>query len=150
MYRWWFPVNPPPCFRLCFILPLLHEPTLLFTYLEILLLMLVAQIPIHSCPRFAVNCSPLAASPTPRHPMNKVTYLHRWHQQHQLSCLTQLFCLHVGLFCWTENVPFENRSLKQRVDHLERTIPVKIYIYQSTVCRGQNTLHWKLAIVKTY
>jgi hypothetical protein len=30
--------------------------------------MLVVRIPIHSCPRFAINCSPLATSPTPTHP----------------------------------------------------------------------------------
>ncbi len=78
----------PLASRSCFILPLSYDSTLLFTYLEILLLLLVVQIPIHSCPWFAINCSPLAASPTPRYPVDQVTYLHRWHQQHQPSCLT--------------------------------------------------------------
>ncbi len=57
--------------------PLSNDPTLLFTYLEILLLLLAARTPIHSCPWFAINCSLLAASPTPRHPTDQVTYLHR-------------------------------------------------------------------------
>jgi hypothetical protein len=47
------------------------------------------QIPIHSCPTLAINCSPLAASPTPRHPTDQVTYLHRRHQLCQPSRLTQ-------------------------------------------------------------
>jgi hypothetical protein len=47
------------------------------------------RIPIHSCLWFAINCSPLAASPTPRHPIDQVTYLHRWHQQRQPFHLTQ-------------------------------------------------------------
>jgi hypothetical protein len=70
----WFLVNPSLASRPCFILPLSHDPTLLFTYLEILLLLLVVQIPIHSCPWFVINCSPLAASPTPWHPIDQVTY----------------------------------------------------------------------------
>ncbi len=70
--------------------PLFRDPTLLFTYLEILLLLLVVRIPIHSCPWFAINCSPLAALPTPRHPIDQVTYLQRQHQQHQPSHLTQV------------------------------------------------------------
>jgi hypothetical protein len=51
--------------------------------------LLVVRIPIHSCPWFAINCSSLAASPTPRHPTDQVTYIHRRHQQHQVSCLIQ-------------------------------------------------------------
>ncbi len=43
-------------------------------------------------PWFAINCSLLAASPIPRHPTDQVTYLHRRHQQHQLSHLIQYFC----------------------------------------------------------
>jgi hypothetical protein len=70
--------------------PLLFDLTPLFTYLENQLLLLVVQIPIHSCPWFAINCSPLAASPTPRHPTDQVTYLHRRHQQHRLSHPTQV------------------------------------------------------------
>ncbi len=70
--------------------PFLYTPTPLFTYLEILLLLLMVQIPIHSCPWFAINCSPLAVSSTPRHPTDQVTYLHRRHQQHQPSCLIQV------------------------------------------------------------
>jgi hypothetical protein len=53
---------------------------------------LVVRIPIHSCPWFANNCSPLAASPAPRHPTDQVTYLHRQHQQHQPSRLIN-FCV---------------------------------------------------------
>ncbi len=51
--------------------------------------LLVMRIPIHSCPWLAINRSPLAASPTPRHPTDQVTYLHRRHQQRQPYCLTQ-------------------------------------------------------------
>jgi hypothetical protein len=50
----------------------------------------VVQIPIHSCPWLAINCSPLAALLTPRHPTDQETYLHRRHQQHQLSRLKHL------------------------------------------------------------
>ncbi len=57
-----------------------------FTYLENQLLLLIVRIPIHSCPWFAINSSPLAASPTPRHPTDQVTSLHRRHQ-HQPSRL---------------------------------------------------------------
>jgi hypothetical protein len=42
---------------------LLYLPIPLFTYLENQLLLLVVRIPIHSCPWFVINCSPLAASP---------------------------------------------------------------------------------------
>ncbi len=49
----------------------------------------MVRIPIHSCPWFAVNCSPLAASPTPRHPTDHVRYLYRRHQQHHPSSLIQ-------------------------------------------------------------
>ncbi len=58
-------------------------------------LLLVMRIPIHSCPwfaiKFAINCSPLATSPTPRHPTDQVTHLHRRHQQRQAFRLTQEF-----------------------------------------------------------
>ncbi len=54
-------------------------------------LLLVMRIPIHSCPWFAINCSPLATSPTPRHPTDQVTHLHRRHQQRQPFRLTQEF-----------------------------------------------------------
>jgi hypothetical protein len=72
------------------ICPFLRNTTPLFTYLEILLLLFMVRIPIHSCPWFAINCSPRAASPTPRYPTDQVTYLHRRHQQHQPSHLTQV------------------------------------------------------------
>jgi hypothetical protein len=52
------------------------------------------RIYIHSCPWFAINCSPLVASHTPRHPTDQVTYLHRRHQQHQLSRLIHV-TLHI-------------------------------------------------------
>ncbi len=68
--------------------PCMNQP-LPFTYLEILLLLLVVRIPIYSFPCLAINCSPLAVSPIPRHPTDQVMCLHRWHQQHQLSCLIQ-------------------------------------------------------------
>ncbi len=42
--------------------PFLYDLTPLFTYLENQLLLLVVQIPIHSSPWFAINCSPLAAN----------------------------------------------------------------------------------------
>jgi hypothetical protein len=57
------------------VFPFLAVQPLFFTYLEILLLLLVVRIHIHSCPWSAINCSPLAASPTPRHPTDQVTYL---------------------------------------------------------------------------
>jgi hypothetical protein len=69
--------------------PLLCDWTPLFTYLENQLLFFMVRIPIHSCPWFAINCSPLAASPTPRHPIDQVTYLHRQHQQHRPPHPTQ-------------------------------------------------------------
>jgi hypothetical protein len=40
--------------------------------LEILLLLLVVRIPIHSCPWLAINCSPLATSPTQDTPQIKL------------------------------------------------------------------------------
>jgi hypothetical protein len=36
-------------------------------------ILLLARIPIHSCPWLAINCSPLATSPTLTHPMDQVT-----------------------------------------------------------------------------
>ncbi len=68
--------------------PFQYSLTPIFTYLEILLLLLVVRIPIHSSPWIAINCSPLAVSPIPRHPTYQVTYLHRRHQQYQPSRLT--------------------------------------------------------------
>jgi hypothetical protein len=67
-------VNPAPCSLLpalftchpLFMLPtfyLLGEPAIL----------LVVRIPIHSCPWFAMNCSPFATSPTLTHPIDQVT-----------------------------------------------------------------------------
>jgi hypothetical protein len=92
----------------------LHEPTLLFTYLEILLLLLLVQIPIHSCPWLAINFSPLAASPTPRHPIDQDTYLHRRHQQHQPSRLTQARAhnriIYAHTKCTTEFCTLNKRS----------------------------------------
>ncbi len=63
---WWpLPLLPAVPFPL-------HLLTPLFTYLENQLLLLMVRIPIHSCPWFAINCSPLPASPTPRHPTIKL------------------------------------------------------------------------------
>jgi hypothetical protein len=60
-------VNPSLCSPLyCICQPLF------FTYLENQLLLLVVQIPIHSCPWFAIKSSHLAASPTPRHQLIKL------------------------------------------------------------------------------
>ncbi len=81
------PINLLPILALT--CPFLYDLTSLFTYLENQLLLLVVRIPIHSCPWFALNCSPLAISPTPRHPADQVTYLHRWHQQRRSSRPTQ-------------------------------------------------------------
>ncbi len=36
-------------------------------------ILLVARIPIYSCPWFAINCSPLATSPALTHPIDQVT-----------------------------------------------------------------------------
>ncbi len=68
-------VNPTPCFPLSRSPLYLSTPLTvpLFTYLENQLFLLVVRIPIHSCPWFAINCSPLAASPTPRPPTDQVT-----------------------------------------------------------------------------
>jgi hypothetical protein len=62
----------PLASRPCFILPLLHDPNLLFTYLEILLLLLVVRITVHSCPWFAINCPPLLLHPPQGTPQNKL------------------------------------------------------------------------------
>jgi hypothetical protein len=78
-----FPLLPVPHSLLYLLTPIF------FTYLKDQPFLLVARIPIHSCPWFAINCSPLAASPTSRHPTDHVTYLHRQHQ-HQLSRLIHL------------------------------------------------------------
>jgi hypothetical protein len=82
-------IDPPLASIFASLCPSLHDPPFCLTYLEISLLLLVVRIPIHSCPWLAINCSSLATSPTPRHPTDQVTYLHRRHQQHQLSCLIQ-------------------------------------------------------------
>jgi hypothetical protein len=84
---------------LALICTLLYDLTPLFTYLENQLLLHVMRIPIQSCPWFAINCSPLAASPTPRHPTDQVTYLHRRNQQRQPFCLTQFQLTRRGQ-CW--------------------------------------------------
>jgi hypothetical protein len=80
----------PLLLNLCSNSPLLRDSTPLFTYLENQVLLFMVRIPILSCPWFAINCSPLAASPTPRHLTYQITYLHRRHQQRQPSCLTQV------------------------------------------------------------
>ncbi len=86
-----FSLSTSPCLHLCFILlPLVWPNPSFFINLEILLLLLVVRMPIHSCPWLAINCSPLATSPTQRHPTDQVTYLHRRHQQHQPTRLIQV------------------------------------------------------------
>jgi hypothetical protein len=83
-----FPVNPPLAFLFALSCPsCMNQPFFLLTWRSALLLMV--RIPIHSCPWLAINCFPLAASPTPRHPTDQVTYLYRRHQQHQPSHLIQ-------------------------------------------------------------
>ncbi len=82
----------------------LYNSIPLFTYLENQLLLLVVWIPIFSCPWLAINYSPLAASPTPRHPIDQFTYLHR-HQQHQPSRLIQ---------CWYSKFKFKFRQCPYR------------------------------------
>ncbi len=91
--------------------PLLHLSTPLFTYLENQLFLLAVRIPIHSCPWFAINCSPLAAWPTPRHPTDQVTYLHRRHQQHQPSRLIHFWQCIVYL---ERVISLESTSVKPR------------------------------------
>jgi hypothetical protein len=54
-------VDPPLLPFLIFSIPLLHESTTPFTYLEIPFLVIVFRISIYSRPRLVVNCSPLAA-----------------------------------------------------------------------------------------
>ncbi len=90
----WFFSQPTPLLPvLALICPFLYDLTPLFTHLENQLILLMMRIPIHSCPWFAINCSPLSASTTPRHPTDQVTYLHRQHQQRQTFGLTQLATL---------------------------------------------------------
>jgi hypothetical protein len=80
--------KPTPCFRLCFIFPLcMNQPFYLLGDPASFVRGANAH-PLLS-PWLAINCSPLAASPTPRHPIDQVTYLHRQHQQHQPSHLIQ-------------------------------------------------------------
>ncbi len=43
-------------------------------YLEIPFLVIVVRISIHSRPWLVVNCSPLAAQPTPKTPMDQVMF----------------------------------------------------------------------------
>jgi hypothetical protein len=67
-------INPTPCSSL---------PALLFATPHSLLpalyllgepaFLLVVRIPIRSCPWFAINCPPFAASPTLTHPTDQVT-----------------------------------------------------------------------------
>ncbi len=129
------PCQPTPLLPvLAFILPLSCDSTLLFTYLDILLLLLVVHIPIHSCPWFAINYSPLAASPTPRHPIDQVTYLHRRHQQHQPSCPTQVCACHLSSCICTydslfrsylcSNVQPESQSQAPKLGQPSQTAPV--------------------------
>jgi hypothetical protein len=59
----WLHINPAPCSSLP--PPLYLTP--LFTHLENQFFLLVVRIPIHSCPWFAINCSPFAVSPTLTH-----------------------------------------------------------------------------------
>jgi hypothetical protein len=123
IYKMKLYINPAPCFPLS--PPVLHLSTPLtlplFTYLENQLFLLVVQIPIHSCPWFAINCSPLAASPTPRHPTDQVTYLHRWHQQHQLSRLIQ--------FVNQQHGAGEQVKVKSQGQHVDLLLcPISIYL----------------------
>jgi hypothetical protein len=83
--------NPPLTSRSCVNLPLFIWPNPSFYLLGEPASLLVMRIPIHSYPWFAINCSPLAASPTPRHPTDQFTYLHRRFQHtHQLFRLKQV------------------------------------------------------------
>ncbi len=68
-------VNPAPCFPLSHFLPICQSPLScpLFYLLGEPAFLIVARIPIHSCPWFAINCSPFATSPTPTHPTEQVT-----------------------------------------------------------------------------
>ncbi len=54
-------VNPPLLPPLIYSIPLLHESTTPFTYLEIPFLVIMVRISIHSRPWLVINCSPLAA-----------------------------------------------------------------------------------------
>jgi hypothetical protein len=85
-----------------------HPPSTLPTFylLGESAILLVARIPIHSCPWFAINCSPFAASPTPTHPKIKFQYLHRQHQQHLPSRLIQDQFSHIH---WSRNMETDNQ-----------------------------------------
>ncbi len=84
-------INPAPCFPFSHFLPVCQSPLCcpLFYLLGEPAFLIVARIPIHSCLWFAIDCSPFTASPNPTHPTDQVQYLHRRHQQHQLSRLIQ-------------------------------------------------------------
>jgi hypothetical protein len=81
--------NPPPCFQL-----FLHFAPFYMTW-PLFLLTWRTSFFCSWCENpstlslLAINCSPLAASSTPRHPADQVTYLHRRLQQSQLFRLTQ-------------------------------------------------------------
>jgi hypothetical protein len=88
------PRQPTPLLSvLALSLRLLYDSTLLFTYLEILLLLFVMRKnPSTLVPGLLSTVLPLLLHP-PRHPTDQVTYLHRRHQQHQSSRLTHLLCI---------------------------------------------------------
>jgi hypothetical protein len=54
-------INPPLLPSLIYSIPILHESTAAFTYLEIPFLVIVVRMSVHSRPWLIVNCSPLAA-----------------------------------------------------------------------------------------
>ncbi len=124
-----FMLTPP--FTSCYPIPLYTCQPFFFTYLENQLLLHVVRIPIHSCTWFAINCSPLAASPTQRHPTDQVTYLHRRHQQHQPSRLIQL-----GL-----NDRNRNRGLSSSAMRKRKFINVIKVITDCTVRKINETLY---------
>jgi hypothetical protein len=71
-------VNPAPCSSLpaLFLLATPHLCYPLFYLLGEPAILLVARIPISSCPWFAINCSPFDTSPTLTHPIDQVNNIY--------------------------------------------------------------------------
>ncbi len=87
-------VNPPLVPSLFHSISLI-QPVPLFTYLEILFFCSWCEYPSTLVPGWLSTVLPLLLNPPLRLPTDQVTYLHRWHQQHQPSRLIQsLWSLH--------------------------------------------------------
>ncbi len=94
---------------------------------------------IHSCPWLAINYSPLAASLTPRHPTDQVTYLHRQQHQRQPSRLTQ-YLLAVEVSYWfSPHAPTNDQCINENERHCWR-MSIWQYFSSQIVCSRHNQL----------